>query len=69
MGQPEFSRGTPRSIHENAGSTHELFAAGGKMSFSEMADDEFMFETDSSGHVTQMVLSISGKEIPLKRID
>jgi len=38
------------------------------MFFSEMADDEFMFWTDSSRHGAQMVLSTSGK-IPIKWID
>jgi hypothetical protein len=56
-----------RSIQENAEPKQELFAAGGKMFFSEMAD-EFLFETDANGHGAQTVPSISGK-IPIKRID
>ncbi len=57
------------SIQENDEPKQELFAASQTVFFSKVADDEFTFEMDASGHVTQMVLRSGGKEISIMRIE
>jgi CubicO group peptidase (beta-lactamase class C family) len=54
------------SIQENDEPKQELYAASETVFFSKLADDEFTFELDASGRVTQIVLRTDGKEIPIK---
>lgn len=56
------------SIQENDEPKQELYAASETVFFSKLADDEFTFELDASGRVTQIILRTEGKEIPIKPI-
>jgi len=56
------------SIQENDEPKQELYAASETVFFSKLTDDEFTFELDANGRVTQIVLRTDGKEIPIKPI-
>ncbi len=54
-------------MQENDEPKQELAAESERRFFSKTADDEYSFELDSSGRVTEMVLHTGGKDLPMKR--
>ncbi len=54
-------------VQENDEPKQELAAESERRFFSKTADDEYSFELDSSGRVTEMVLHTGGKDLPMKR--
>src|SRR5579872_2743652 len=61
-------KGTHLIVRENDETPQELVPESDVEFFSTNADDEYSFQKDSSGHVTQMVLHTGGKDIPIKRV-
>jgi CubicO group peptidase (beta-lactamase class C family) len=61
--------GTHLFVQENQEPPQELAPEGERKFFSTTADDEYTFNTDSTGRVTGMVLHTDGRDIPIKRAD
>ncbi len=61
--------GNHLSLQENDEPKQDIFPESSNTFFSKASDDELSFETDAQGRVTAMVLHLSGKDIPLKRIN
>ena len=61
--------GNHLSVQENDEPKQDLYPESNDEFFAKTADDEFSFELDSQGRVTQMVLHTGSNDIPIKRID
>lgn len=61
-------KGTHLVVQENDETPQNLAPESDVEFFSTSADDEYSFDMDSSGHVTQMVLHTGGKDLPIKRV-
>lgn len=61
--------GNHLSLQENDEPKQDIFPESTNRFFSKASDDELSFETDAQGRVTTMVLHLSGKDLPLKRIN
>jgi CubicO group peptidase (beta-lactamase class C family) len=60
--------GNHLTIKEGA-ENHEIFPESERDFFSKTADDEIMFEVNSQGQVTGMILRTGGRTMPIKRIE
>lgn len=56
------------TIQENDEPKQSLSASGERDFFSKVSEDELTFEVDASGRVTQMILHVGGRDVPVKRI-
>lgn len=56
-------------VRENDEPKQELGAESDTRFFSKTSDDEYSFEFDASGRVTNMILHADGKDIPMKRVE
>jgi CubicO group peptidase (beta-lactamase class C family) len=61
--------GTHLIVQENEETPQELIPEGARKFFAKTADDEYTFNLDSQGRVTEMVLHTDNRDIPIKRVD
>jgi CubicO group peptidase (beta-lactamase class C family) len=61
--------GTHLIVQENEETPQELIPEGERKFFAKTADDEYTFNLDSQGRVTEMVLHTDNRDIPIKRVD